>query len=521
MNREQMLQLINDYGSKKWDVVIIGGGATGLGCAVDAASRGYKTLLLEKYDFSKGTSSKATKLVHGGVRYLKQGNFRLVIEALKERGYLFKNAPHLVKNLTFNIPVYSLFEKIIYFIGLYIYEFLAGKYSFGPSRLLSKNHILQDIPTLNPSGLKGGIAYQDGQFDDSRLAIDLMKTSADHGGVLINYADVQTFKKDDRGKIVGVKFYDSINKKTIEVAAKIVINATGVFADDILQIDEPGKKQTVVTSQGSHIIVDKKFLPGTQALMIPKTSDSRVLFAIPWHNTCLIGTTDLPVNNIDIDPKPLDEEIEFILATAQQYMDPAPVRSDILSAFSGLRPLAAPSGESKNTKEISRSHKINVSNSGLVNIIGGKWTTYRKMAEDTVDMAARTGRLIHSDCRTKDLAIHGFAWQRDPHDPYFIYGSESDKLHAMEHSNPRLKEKIHPSLPYTFSEIEWAIKEEMAITLEDVLARRTRSILLNAKASIEAAPGVASFMAEKLNHDNSWIDEQLKSFERFAKGYII
>jgi glycerol-3-phosphate dehydrogenase len=418
----------------------------------------------------------------------------MVIEALKERGYLFKNAPHLVKNLTFNIPVYSFLDKIIYFIGLYIYEFLAGKYSFGPSRLLSKNHILQDIPTLNPMGLAGGIAYQDGQFDDSRLAIELMKTSADHGGVLINYAEVQSFKKDDKGNIVGLNFFDSINKKSFEVEAKTVINATGVFADDILQIDEPGKKQTVVASQGSHIIVDKKFLPGTQALMIPKTSDSRVLFAIPWHNTCLIGTTDLPVNNIDIDTKPLDEEIEFILATAQQYMDPAPVRSDILSAFSGLRPLAAPSGESKNTKEISRSHKINVSNSGLVNIIGGKWTTYRKMAEDTVDMAARTGRLIHS---------------------------ESDKLHAMEHSNPRLKEKIHPSLPYTFSEIEWAIKEEMAITLEDVLARRTRSILLNAKASIEAAPGVASFMAEKLNHDNSWIDEQLKSFERFAKGYII
>jgi glycerol-3-phosphate dehydrogenase len=521
MNREQMLQLMNDHGSKKWDVIIIGGGATGLGCAVDAASRGYKTLLLEKYDFSKGTSSKATKLVHGGVRYLKQGNFKLVIEALKERGYLFKNAPHLVKNLTFNIPVYSFLDKIIYFIGLYIYEFLAGKYSFGPSRLLSKNHILQDIPTLNPMGLAGGIAYQDGQFDDSRLAIELMKTSADHGGVLINYAEVQSFKKDDKGNIVGLNFFDSINKKSFEVEAKTVINATGVFVDDILQMDEPGKKPTVVASQGSHIIVDKKFLPGTQALMIPKTSDGRVLFAIPWHNTCLIGTTDLPVNNISIDPKPLDQEIEFILSTAQQYMNPAPVRSDILSAFSGLRPLAAPSGDGKSTKEISRSHKITVSSSGLVNIIGGKWTTYRKMAEDTVDIAARTGRLIHSDCRTEDLAIHGFAWQRDPHDPYFIYGSESDKLHALEQNNPQLKEKIHPLLPYTFAEIEWAIQEEMAITLEDVLARRTRSILLNAKASIEAAPKVVEFMAAKLNHNNHWKEEQLKSYKVFAKGYII
>ncbi len=520
MTRVEMLEAVASHDQKKWDVVIIGGGATGLGCAVDAASRGYKTLLLEKYDFAKGTSSKATKLVHGGVRYLKQGHFKLVKEALKERGYLFKNAPHLVKNLTLNIPVYSLFQKFYYYIGLYLYDLLSGSYSFGSSQMLSKKHMIHDIPNIKPEKLKGAISYQDGQFDDTRLAVELMRTSADHGGVLLNYAEVVALNKDEKGKIIGLRFYDSINDKTIEVSAKSFINATGVFVDNILQMDEPGKTPTVVASQGSHIVVDKKFLPGKQALMIPKTSDGRVLFAIPWHDKCLIGTTDNEVDEISIDPKPMDKEIEFILATAQQYLDPAPTRADILSVFAGLRPLAAPTGN-QSTKEISRSHKITVSNSGLVNIVGGKWTTYRKMAEDCINIAARTGRLIHSDCRTHQLALHGFAWQRDPHDPLFIYGDEADNIHALQHKDPKLKEIIHPHLPYTFAEVEWAIKHEMAMTVEDILARRTRCILLNAKAAKETAPAIAKFMAEKMQKDEKWINEQVSSFNAFAQGYIL
>jgi glycerol-3-phosphate dehydrogenase len=521
MTRNEALEKITQYGSKKWDVIIIGGGATGLGCAVDAASRGYKTLLVEKYDFAKGTSSKATKLVHGGVRYLKQGHFKLVTEALRERGYLFKNAPHLVKNLTFNIPVYSNFQKLFYYIGLYLYDLLAGKYSFGASLALSKKQILQAMPHLQQEKLKGAIAYQDGQFDDTRLAIELMRTSEDHGGVLINYAEVTSLLKDDRGKMIGLRFYDSINQQTHEVIGKSFINATGVFVDQILQMDEPGKPATVVASQGSHIIVDKKFLPGDEALMIPKTSDGRVLFAIPWHNTCLIGTTDNLVEGIAIDPKPLEKEIEFILQTAKTYMDPAPNREDILSAFAGLRPLAAPSGHQKNTKEISRSHKITVAPSGLVSIMGGKWTTYRKMAEDCVNIAARTGRLLHSDCRTHNLALHGFAWQRDPHDALFIYGDEADEIHAMQQADPRLKEKIHPELPYTFGEVAWAIDFEMAMTVEDILARRTRCILLHAKAALEAAPGIAKFMAQRMGKDQTWVNDQVETFKTFAQGYIV
>jgi glycerol-3-phosphate dehydrogenase len=519
--RNEMLSNIAKYHDKKWDVVIIGGGATGLGCAVDAATRGYKTLLLEKFDFAKGTSSKSTKLVHGGVRYLKQGHYKLVSEALRERGYLFKNAPHLVKNLTFDIPVYSIYKKWVYYIGLSLYDFLSGTYSFGASRSLNKKNILQDIPTLKTKHLKGGISYQDGQFDDARLAVELMLTSADHGGTLLNYAEVTGFLKDERGKIKGLRFTDTLNNEVHEIAGKIFINATGVFVDSILQMDEPGKTATVVASQGSHIVVDKKFLPGNQALMIPKTSDGRVLFAIPWHNKCLIGTTDNQVDGIGIEPRPLDTEIEFILKTAAKYLDPAPTKADILSLFAGLRPLAAPSGNKKSTKEISRSHKITVSASNLINIIGGKWTTYRKMAEDTIDIAARTARLIHSDCRTKDLSLHGFAWQRDPYDPLFSYGLDADKIYALQKNDPQLKEKIHPELPYTFSEVEWTISNELAVTLEDVLARRTRAVLLNAKAAIECAPGVAAFMAEKMGRDKKWVNEQVTAFNSFAKGYLI
>jgi len=516
-----MLEDIAHHGTKKWDVVIIGGGATGLGCAVDAASRGYKILLLEKFDYSKGTSSKATKLVHGGVRYLKQGHYKLVREALKERGYLFKNAPHLVRNLTFNIPVYSFFQNVFYYIGLSVYDFLSGNYSLGSSRTLSKKEMINIIPGIKESGLNGGISYQDGQFDDSRLAIELMRTCIDHSGVTINYADVTGFTKNDKGQITGCEFHDTINDEKISVNGKVFINATGVFVDNVLQMDEPGKPATVVASQGSHIIVDKKFLTGTQALMIPKTSDGRVLFFIPWHDKCLIGTTDNKVDSISIEPRPLEKEIDFILETAKQYMDTAPTRSDILSAFSGLRPLAAPTGDKKSTKEISRSHKITVSDSGLINIIGGKWTTYRKMGQDCINIAARNARLIHSDCRTHQLALHGFAWQRDPNDPFFSYGGDSDELHERQKKDSKLKEKIHPNLPYTYAEVDWAIDNEMAMNVEDILARRTRSILLDAKIAKEIAPVIAEFMAKKMGKDLKWIKDQIDSFNQFAEGYIL
>lgn len=521
MNRNEMIKSIDAHTSKKWDIVIIGGGATGLGCAVDAASRGYKTLLLEKYDFAKGTSSKATKLVHGGVRYLKKGQIKLVTEALRERGYLHKNAPHLVTNLTLDIPTYSIFQQLYYYVGLSIYEFLSGSLSFGPSKWIRKKGIIRDIPTIKSNRLYGGIQFHDGQFDDSRLAIDLMLTAIDEKATVLNYAEVTGFVKNESGRIIGVKFTDEVDGKNYEVQCKAVVNATGVFADDILSMDEPGRNPTIVASQGSHIIVDKKFLPGKTGLMIPKTSDGRVLFALPWHHHCIIGTTDIRVDNISPDPQPLSSEIDFILDTCKLYLDPAPKRKDILSAFAGLRPLAAPAHGKHTTQEISRSHKINITQSGLVNIVGGKWTTYRKMAEDTINYAAREGRLLHSHCRTKTLALHGFSIQLDPHDPYYLYGQDAPKLHQLEKESPQLASKIHPSLPYTFTEIYWAVHHEMAITVEDVLARRTRSILLNAPASVEAATSVARFMAAELNQDNNWVDSEIKKYQEFANSYMV
>lgn len=521
MKRANMIQSLEDHLDKKWDVIIIGGGATGLGCAVDAATRGYKTLLLEKYDFAKGTSSKATKLVHGGVRYLKQGHISLVTEALRERGYLIKNAPHLVKDLSLQIPTYSIFQQVYYYLGLSIYEFLAGNLSLGPSKWISKKQIKQDLPTLNSTNLFGGISFHDGQFDDSRLAIELMLTAVDANATILNYTAVNGFKKNEKGKVIGVLATDELNQRRYTIYGKSIINATGVYADNILQMDEPDKSPTIVASQGSHIIVDQKFLAAKCGLMIPKTSDGRVLFALPWYNHCIIGTTDIKVNLISAEPKPLNEEIEFILNTCKQYMDPAPVKEDVLSVFAGLRPLAAPAHGKATTKEISRSHKVTINQSGLVNIIGGKWTTYRKMAEDTINIAVREGRLIHSNCRTKDLALHGFSIQADPRDKYYTYGKDAVKLHQLEKDNPKLSQTIHPQLPYTYAEVYWGIHSEMAIHLEDILCRRTRSILLNAKASIACSRKVAEFMANELNHDAAWIDAQVSAYHELAKVYIL
>ncbi len=375
-----------------WDFIIVGGGATGLGIAVDAASRGFKTLLLEQSDFAKGTSSRSTKLVHGGVRYLAQGNIGLVIEALRERGILLKNAPHLVRNENFIIPNYSWLNGIFYSIGLSVYDLLAGKRSFGRSRLISRKELIRRIPNIKQKGLKLGVLYHDGQFDDARLAISLALTAIEQGATVLNYFRVSGLTKEG-DKISGVVATDQETGIQFTLKAKTVINATGVFVDEILMMDEPEARPMVQPSQGIHLVFDKSFLGPHDALMIPKTKDGRVLFAIPWHDRTLVGTTDTPLNAHQLEPKALEEEIQFILDTAADYLTRIPTRKDVLSVFAGLRPLAAPQGDKQKTKEISRSHKLIVSDSGLITITGGKWTTYRKMAEDTVNLAIGVGKL--------------------------------------------------------------------------------------------------------------------------------
>lgn len=490
--------------TSEWDIIIIGGGATGLGTALDAAARGYKTLLLEQSDYSKGTSSRSTKLVHGGVRYLAQGDIGLVREALRERGLLLKNAPHLVKKQAFIIPCFSWFARAKYLIGLTIYDWLSGKYSFGRSSSLSKEEVIKAMPDINPNGLKGGIEYFDGQFDDSRLAIDIAKTCAENGGVLVNYAKVTGILKNGNGKVDGVVVNDLEAGVEYHLKSKVVINATGVFVDEILQMDHPGKKPMTRPSQGIHIVLDQSFWDSDKALMIPKTSDGRVLFAVPWHNHLLLGTTDTPLDTHSLEPVALEDEIMFILNTAQQYLSKKPERKDILSVFAGLRPLAAPNKDINSTKEISRSHKIYTEPSGLITITGGKWTTYRKMAKDTVDKAIKVGNLANVECKTANLRLDGFS---EPVSTFINEGVDSRPLHAT----------------YLITEpaIIHAVRFEMARTVEDVLARRFRILFLDADASIQLAPAVAKIMAQELGRDHKWIDKQITEFTEIATRYSI
>lgn len=520
MNRDRMLLQLNEE-RRLWDMIVIGGGATGLGIAMDASLRGYKVLLLEQSDFGKGTSSRSTKLVHGGVRYLAQGDIFLVLEALKERGLLLQNAPHLTRNQTFVIPSYSWWEGVFYFTGLTLYDMLAGKLSLGSARYWGKEKTILAHPSINRKGLRGGVIYHDGQFDDARLAINVAQTAAENGACLLNYAKVTSLIKNSNGKISGVKLVDLESDIVYTSQAKVVINATGVFVDDILKMEDEKAELMVRASQGVHLVFDRSFLSGDHALMIPKTRDGRVLFAVPWHNKTVIGTTDTLVDHISLEPQALEQEIAFILDTAGEYLDRKPTRADVLSVFAGLRPLAAPKGNNKSTKEISRSHKLIVSSAGLVTITGGKWTTFRKMAEDTVDAAIKTAGLVYVRCSTHYHRIHGHTFTSDHFNHLCIYGSDASAILELIKSEPELADRLHPSYEYVKGEVVWAARHEMSRTVEDVLSRRIRILFLDARAAIAMAPEVARLLSIELNKDQLWIDDQLKSFIELAKGYLL
>jgi glycerol-3-phosphate dehydrogenase len=510
--------------SERWDLVVIGGGATGLGVAVEAVTRGYKVVLLEGADFAKGTSSRSTKLLHGGVRYLAQGDFALVKEALEERGLLARNAAHLFRNQTFVIPSYRWWEKYYYGFGLKLYDLLSAGWGIGRSRLIGRQRVLHQVPAIKASGLNGGVMYQDGQFDDARLAVNLAQTARDHGALVINYAKVNGFIKDEQGMLEGVQVKDQLNGRTYSIKGTHLVNATGVFSNKLLKLDDKEANDfRVVPSQGIHLVLDRDFLDGQQALMIPKTSDGRVLFAIPWHEKVVIGTTDTPVNKPSYEPRPLEEEVDFILATARSYLSKAPRRSDVRAVFAGLRPLVAPKKDKSNTKEISRGHKIAVSPSGLITILGGKWTTYRKMGERVVDVVLEQGRLEALPSVTRELSIHGNrqSWNKEIPDHLRIYGSDAERIHQLEKSDPLMSEKWHPEFPYTRAQVVWAIREEMACTLEDVIARRARLLFLDAGAAMDAAPRVAAWMALELGKPGSWVDAQVEEFVSLARGYSL
>ena len=496
-------------------MIVVGGGATGVGVAIDAASRGYDTLLLEGGDFGKGTSSRSTKLVHGGVRYLEQGNISLVMEALRERGILRQNAPHIVRDLAFIVPNYDWWEAPFYGLGLKIYNILSGKYGFGPSKILSREETLERLPTLHPDGLRGGVIYYDGQFDDSRLLINMVATAAEQGATLINYCRVTGLTKGEDGFVNGVRACDEESGEELTAAAKVVVNATGPFTDSVRRLGDAFVKPMISPSQGIHLVFDRSFLPGDSAIMVPHTSDGRVMFAIPWHDHTLVGTTDTAIPEATIEPSPKEEEIEFIIQTASHYLHKAPRRSDVLSVFTGIRPLVT-SADSRNTASLSRDHTIHIDESGLLSITGGKWTTYRNMAEDCVNHATMLGKLPERECLTRNLKIHGSHPQAHNFGHLRVYGSDAPAIQEIMRRDPQLAQPLAGSLPYTGAEVVWSVRNEMARTVEDVLCRRTRALFLNTKAALEAAPKVASLMARELGLDSRWELQQLEMFEKIA-----
>ncbi|GMV06766.1 MAG: glycerol-3-phosphate dehydrogenase [Gemmatimonadota bacterium] len=519
MNRDDTLQRLRENPTG-WDVIVVGGGATGVGVALDAAARGHEVALLEASDFGKGTSSRSTKLIHGGVRYLQQGNVPLVMEALRERGILRANAPHLVHDLPFVVPNYKWWEAPFYGVGMRVYDAMAGKYGFGASKNLSREETLERIPNLEDDGLRGGVVYHDGQFDDARLLVALARTADAQGAALLNYAPVTGLRKDDEGFVCGVTLRDEETGEALELRAKVVINATGVFTDAVRHMDDPGLRAVVRPSQGVHVVLPRRFLAGDAAIMVPHTDDGRVLFAIPWLDRVLVGTTDTPVDTPSLEPRALPEEVDFLLEHARRYMEDDPHAEDVLSVFAGLRPLVA-ADDAADTAEISREHAVRVSDSGLVTIAGGKWTTYRKMAEDAVDVAQAVGGLEERASPTRELNIQGFHVHAEKFGRLAPYGSEAPEVEALMASRPGWNGGVHPRLELTPGEVAWFARQEMARTVDDVLARRSRALILDARAAAEAAPTVAAVLAGELGRDEDWAASQVRSFRKLAAGYVL
>lgn len=481
-------ELLDRVTESVWDIIVIGGGATGLGTAVDAASRGYRTLLFEARDFACATSSRSTKLIHGGVRYLRQGNIPLVRDSLYERGLLLRNAPDLVYPLEFVIPTAGWMQTAYYSAGLKVYDLLAGRLGIQWSRSLNRVDMVNRFPTLNRDLCNSGVAYCDAGFDDARLALALMRTVFQHGGIAVNAMPVDELLKTD-GRVSGVVAHDAETGREFSITARAVVNAAGIFCDRIRSLDRSQAPPLLTYSQGSHIVVDREFLPGESAIIIPETEDGRVLFFIPWHGSVLIGTTDIPVPGPNWEPRPQSEEIDYLLDYARRYLSRPIDRGNIRSAFAGLRPLVR-SDSASSTAQISRDHKIEVSEDGLITITGGKWTTYRRMAQDAVDRAICVGGLERRACRTADLKIEPT-------------GASAET--AVEFSPSRIDDFV---------------RGEQARTVEDILARRTRLLFLDARRAIQIAPEVGDRLATALGRDTDWAAEQIRTFTESASGYL-
>ncbi|HEY5551647.1 MAG TPA: glycerol-3-phosphate dehydrogenase/oxidase [Opitutaceae bacterium] len=517
MDRAANLKALSADGAR-FDMLIVGGGATGLGAAVDAAARGHAVALVEASDFGKGTSSRSTKLVHGGVRYLRQGNIPLVREALLERGRLTCNAPHLVHDRAFVIPNYKWWEGPFYGIGMKVYDGLAGEFGLANSEILDRDETIARIPTIETDGLTGGVIYHDGQFDDARLAISLARTADSLGATLINYCRCTGLVKHG-GRIVGARLLDCESGAEFEVRCRVVLNATGVFVDSLRAMDEPASRPIVAVSQGIHLVLPRRFLPGDAAIMVPRTDDGRVLFAVPWHDRVVVGTTDTPRPAPELEPRALEEERQFVMTHIRRFLATDPTPEDVCSVFAGMRPLVA-GDAGEGTATLSREHTILVSESGLATIIGGKWTTYRKMAEDVVDQIEDCMGITHRPCTTADMHLHG--WSEDTGLAAHLepYGSDGAAVVGVLQEHGGFAERLHPAFAHQRGEIAWHARHEMARTVEDVLARRTRALLLDARAAIEAAPAVAELLAAELGRDAAWQAAQVAEFTALARRYV-
>jgi glycerol-3-phosphate dehydrogenase len=518
MSRQHSLAQVQQR-SKPWDMVVIGGGATGVGVALDAASRGLDVVLVEQADFGKGTSSRSTKLVHGGVRYLRQGNLTLVRDALRERSLLRENAPHLVADLPFLIPCRSLWQRFFYGVGLKVYDLLATGNRFGRSHGVSSDTATTLVPAIKSAGLRGGVIYHDGQFDDARLLISMARTASDQGACLLNYASATALTKDSRGNISGAQILDHETDRSYALPARCVINAAGPFCDSLRRLDQPDAAPMIAASQGIHLVLPGQLFPGNVAMIVPKTSDGRVIFIIPWHEHAIIGTTDTPLADVSLEPSPQADEIHFLLDTASEYLSRPVQLSDVCSVFTGIRPLVK-DDRSARTASLSRDHVIRISDSGLITIAGGKWTTVRKMSEDCVDRAVAACGLEAKPCITKSLKLHGCDAAADTGDPFRVYGTDSQAIKQLEAETPLLAESLHPALALRGSQVVWAVRQEMARTIDDVLSRRTRSLVLNAQAAVDVAPQVARLIGSELQRDASWEESQIEAFNEIARHYL-
>lgn len=553
MNRDRAIARIHERAAagNAWDLVVIGGGATGLGIAVDASARGHATLLIERDDFGSGTSSRSTKLLHGGVRYLAQGNVSLVREALRERDIALANAPHLTRPIAIVVPCRSHFEKVFYRSGLLLYDRLAGRSSLPASRGLSASRLRQFVPGLaervGDKPFVGGVLYHDGQFEDARLALALARTAWSAGACVVNHAEVVDLMRTgavtgsvgDNGKLAGVVVRDRETGDAIECLARVIVNATGPFADAVRRIDDPRSEAMIAPSQGVHLVLPDRFLPGATGVIVPRTPDGRVIFALPWRDRVIVGTTDTPLKTIPREPRPLESEIAFLLELCGRYLANPPARSDVLAVFTGVRPLVRGDGAVA-TSRLSRDHSIQVSASGLVTITGGKWTTYRRMAEETVDLVERLAGLGRRACTTRSLRLHGCpgvttqegqgdaptreppaAYENPADDHLSLYGTDASIIRAIAEESPSMARPIHPQAVTSAAEVVFAVREEMARTVEDVLARRTRDLVVDARVAWAAAPVVAELLATEIGRDATWVASQVNSFRAAASASML